>query len=123
EIKSPIYSVLEDVAMSIDNENQEVYASVLSAFRYPTLKNVEVVHYSLTTHNINFDSSYRFNTLMAYKIKDENVVHESFVSVPGNGFILLKEYGKSYFDPDIEEYNSSKVLKFFFASNSITSML
>ncbi|HMH33817.1 MAG TPA: hypothetical protein VK543_12345 [Puia sp.] len=124
EIRSPIYSIWEDVVMSIDNGSQEVIASVLSSFRYPTLKNVEVVHYSMATHKMDFDSSYRFNTLVAYKIKDENLVHESFVSVPGSGFMLLKEYGKSYFDAaENEEYNSSKVLRFFFASNSISSML
>jgi hypothetical protein len=124
EIKSPIYSVSEDVALSIDNDKQEVIAGVLSSFRYPTLKNVEVVHYSMTGHQIDFDSSYRFNTLVAYKIQDENIIHESFMAVPGAGFMLLKEYGKAYISPyDDNDYNSSRVLKFFFASNYITSSM
>ncbi|MFI5153469.1 MAG: hypothetical protein ACHQET_09060, partial [Chitinophagales bacterium] len=124
EIKSPIYSVSEDVALSIDNEKQEVIAGVLSSFRYPTLKNVEVVHYSMNNHQFDFDSSYRFNTLVAYKIQDENLIHESFMAVPGAGFMLLKEYGKAYISPyDDADYNSSRVLKFFFASNYITSSL
>ena len=124
EIKSPIYSILEDVALSIDNKNHEAFASVLSTFRYPTLKNVEVVHYSMNMHQFDFDTSYRFNTLVGYRVKDENIIRQSFVPVPGSGFILLKEYGKTYIDMnDLEDYNSSKVLKFFFASNSITSSL
>ena len=124
EIKSPIYAIWEDVALSVDNEKQELIASVLSSFRYQTLKNVEVVHYSLNSHNFEFDSSFRFNTLMGYKIRDENIVHESFVAVPGAGFMLLKEYGKAYMPEDADgDYNSSRVLKFFFASNSISSML
>jgi hypothetical protein len=124
EIKSPIYAIWEDVALSVDNEKQELIASVLSSFRYPTLKNVEVVHYSLISHSFEFDSSFRFNTLMGYKIKDENLIHESFVAVPGAGFMLLKEYGRPYVSDDADEdYNSSRVLKFFFASNSISSML
>jgi hypothetical protein len=124
EIKSPIYSILEDVALSIDNEKHEVYASVLSSFRYPTLKNVEVVHYSMLNHQIDFDTTFRFNTLIGYRVKDENIIRESFVSVPRSGFMLLKEYGKTYIDMnDLDDYNNSKVLKFFFASNSISSYI
>lgn len=103
EIKLPAYSQLDDVAISIDNNSGEAFAGVLSKFHYPALKNVQIVHYSMAKQGFDFDSSYRFNTLPGNKLKNENLVHESFVAVPGNGFLLLKEYGKEYtsaFDND-----------------------
>lgn len=115
EIKLPAYSQLDDVALSIDNNTGEAFAGVLSKFHYPALKNVQVVHYSMVKQEFNFDSSYRFNTLPGTKLKNENLVHESFVAVPGNGFLLLKEYGREYesslnddnaWDPEIFFTNS-----------------
>ncbi len=103
EVRLPEYSQLDDVAVSIDNTSGEAFAGILSKFHYAPLKNVQVVHYSMTKQAFDFDSSYRFNTLPGNKLKNENLVHESFVAVPGKGFLLLKEYGKEYsgaFDPD-----------------------
>jgi hypothetical protein len=96
DIKLPASSSVEDIALSVDNEKQEAVAGILSRFRYSTLKNVEVATYSMLQKKIDFDSSFRFNTLTADKVKNENLYEESFVGVPGGGFMLLKEYGKDY---------------------------
>jgi len=122
EIKLPKTSTWEDVALSVDNEKQEALAGILSIFRYPTLKNVHVMHYSLSSHEFNFDSSYRFNTLMAYRLLNENLIHENFISVPGKGFMLLKEYGRPYSDVyDNNQYISPGGLEAVFADNSISN--
>ncbi len=94
EIVLPEASSMEDLSLSIDNDKGEAFAGILSVFRYNTLKNVQVTHYSLMEQRFDFDSSYRFNTLASGKIKDENLAKESFISVPGMGFMLLKEYGR-----------------------------
>ncbi|HEX4849541.1 MAG TPA: hypothetical protein VFV08_01990, partial [Puia sp.] len=88
-----------------------------------TLKNVQVVHYSLRSHQLDFDSSYRFNTLMAYRIMNENLIHESFIMVPGMGFILLKEYGRAFETDfyDNNQYINPGGLQSVFAENSITN--
>lgn len=96
DIKLPASSSVEDVALCIDNERLEAMAGIISKFRYSTLKNVEVAKYSMEGKKISFDSSYRFNTLNGGKVKNENLYEESFVAVPGAGFMLLKEYGKDY---------------------------
>jgi hypothetical protein len=96
ELKLPPYSQLDDVVLSIDNNKGEAFAGVLSKFHYPSLKNVQVAHYSMIKQQFDFDSSYRFSTLAGNKFKNDHIVHESFAAVPGNGFLLLKEYGKEY---------------------------
>ena len=124
EIKLPEYSTWEDVALSIDNEKEEALAGVLSIFRYPSLKNVEVVHYSLQHHELDFDSSYRFNTLMAYRILNENLTHESFIMVPGKGFMLLKEYGRPYDDVyDNNKFINPGGLASVFTDNAINNIV
>lgn len=122
EIKLPKTSTWEDVALSVDNETQEALAGILSIYRYPTLKNVQVMHYSMATHEFNFDSAYRFNTLMAYRLLNENLIHESFIAVPGKGFMLLKEYGRPYADVfDNNQYISPGGLESVFTDNSISN--
>jgi hypothetical protein len=96
EINLPASSELEDIALTINNEKGEAFAGLLSRFHYRALKNVQVVHYSMVNQQFDFDSSYRFNTLAGNRFKNENLVHESFVTVPGSGFLLLKEYGRSF---------------------------
>ncbi len=124
EIKLPVYSTWEDVALSIDNDKQEAIAGVLSIFRYQSLKNVQVLHYSLKDHTLGFDSSYRFNTLMAYRVLNENLIHESFVIVPGKGFLLLKEYGRPYDDVyDNNQYINPGGLASVFTDNSISNIV
>jgi len=119
EIRLPEYSQLDDVAVSVDNNRGEAFAGILSKFHYATLKNVQVVHYSMSKQAFDFDSSYRFSTLPGSKLKNENLVHESFAVVPGNGFLLLKEYGKEYtstFDCD-NSWNP----EIFFSNASFTN--
>jgi hypothetical protein len=122
EIKLPKASTWEEVALSVDNEKGEAFAGILSIFRYPTLKNVQVNHYSLINHEFDFDSSYRFNTLMAYRLLNENLIHESFIIVPGKGFMLLKEYGRPYTNVfDNNEYINPGGLESVFMDNSISN--
>lgn len=96
EILLPGNSGMEDVNLSIDNQRGEATAAVLSTFHYDVLKNVHVVHYSMRQKAFDFDSSYRFSTLVPGKMRDENLTKESFIAVPGNGFMLLKEYGRPF---------------------------
>jgi hypothetical protein len=63
--------------------------------RYESVKNVRIAHYLLPDHRIDFDTSFRFNTL-ANKTKNENLYEEYFMTVPNKGFMLLKEYGKPF---------------------------
>jgi hypothetical protein len=87
---------MEDVALTVDNQKEEVTAGILSRFRYISFKNVRTVHYSLERQAFDFDSSYRFNTLLPGKVKNDNLVKENFIAVPGEGFMLLKEYGRLF---------------------------
>ncbi|MDP4215514.1 MAG: hypothetical protein Q8927_04885 [Bacteroidota bacterium] len=96
EISLPPGGSPEDLALSLDNEGQEAFVGVLSRLHYTTLKQVRVAHYSLSRQALDFDSSYRFNTLPAAKIRNANLYKESFTPVPGKGFLLLKEYGRPF---------------------------
>jgi hypothetical protein len=89
---SPYYN-MEDIAMSIDNEHQEISLGLLSGYRNTTLKNVQVSHYSMIRNRFDFDSAYHFNTL-ASRLKNQNLHNESFISIPGEGYMLFKEYGR-----------------------------
>ncbi|HMH21927.1 MAG TPA: hypothetical protein VK563_09125 [Puia sp.] len=89
-------SAMEDVALSIDNEKGEASAGILSRLHYYVHKNVRTVHYSMGRREFDFDSSYRFSTLLPGKLRNENLEKENFIAVPGDGFILLKEYGRSF---------------------------
>ncbi|HVV03934.1 MAG TPA: hypothetical protein VHC96_06895 [Puia sp.] len=96
QIGLPLNSGMEDVNLAIDNQREEVTAAILSTFHYDVLKNVHVVHYSMKQKAFDFDSSYRFSTLVPGKVRDENLTKESFIAVNGNGFMLLKEYGRPF---------------------------
>jgi len=108
EMSLPPSTTIEEVNLSINNEREEACAGVLSTFHYDMLKNVRVAHYSMREKSFDFDSAYRFSTLASGKVKEENVVKESFISVPGNGFLLLKEYGRPFTDwyEDGESYDA-----------------
>ena len=89
---SPYYS-MEDIAMSINNDQQEMSVGMLSRYRNTTIKNVQVSHYSMARNKFDFDSSYHFNTL-ASSLKNQSLSNESFIAVPGQGYMLFKEYGR-----------------------------
>jgi hypothetical protein len=120
EIPLPPGSGTEDLALSIDNGEGAAFAGVLSKFRYPALKNVEVVHYRMDKMQFDFDSSYRFSTLTGAQVKTENLVHESFLAIPKKGFLLLKEYGRTY-DPSPGDlsYEAPWDIEALFTNNSI----
>jgi hypothetical protein len=88
---SPFYK-MEDIAMSIDNEKQEMSVGLLSRYLKTSLKNVQVTNYSITQGRFDFDTSYRFNTQVR-GIPGRNLSHERFIAIPGGGYLLLKEYG------------------------------
>jgi hypothetical protein len=96
EIKLSAAATVEEVILYLDNAKQEASAGILSRIRYQSLKNVRITHYLLTDRKIDFDTSFRFNTLATHKTKNENIYEEYFMSVPGKGFLLLKEYGRPF---------------------------
>ena len=98
EMNIPEHAQLEDVSLSLNNKSGEAFAGLLCRFKYPTMKSVQVAHYSLIDQAFDFDSSYRFNTLNGITIQRTNLSRERFTAVPGRGFMLMKEYGKSYDD-------------------------
>lgn len=89
---SPYYH-MEDIAMSIDNRRQGMSIGLLSRYRNTSLKNVEVFHYSMAQTRFDFDSSYPFNALSG-RLTNQNLSNESFISIPGQGYMLFKEYGR-----------------------------
>lgn len=117
----PSSSSMEDVCLSIDNARGEAVTGILSTFHYSTLKNVQVVHYSMAVHSFDFDSSYRLATLGGRKVKNDNLVKESFMAVPGKGFLLMKEYGRPFENPlsDEESYDEGWDPALLFADNGI----
>ncbi|MDP9040901.1 MAG: hypothetical protein M3N30_02905, partial [Bacteroidota bacterium] len=92
EIPISHFYKMEDIAMSINNEKQEMSVGLLSAYLNTSLKNVRIYNYSMTQGRFAFDTSYHFNT-EARDIRSKNLSHESFLAVPGGGYMLLKEYG------------------------------
>jgi hypothetical protein len=91
---SPFYKI-DDIAMSINNDLQEMSVGLLSSYSNTTLKNVQVYNYSMKQGIFYFDSSYHFNT-QAHDIQNKNLTHESFISVPDGGYMFLKEYGPPF---------------------------
>jgi len=97
----------QEIILSLDNVKQEASTGILSRIRYESVKNVRVAHYLLPDHRIDFDTSFRFNTL-ANKTKNENLYEEYFMTVPNKGFMLLKEYGKPFLFNEPEERNEER---------------
>jgi hypothetical protein len=119
---SPFYK-MEDVAMSIDNEQMEMSIGLLSGYRNTSLKNVQVYNYSMKQGRFDFDTSYHFNT-QSRELKAKNLSHESFISVPGGGYMFLKEYGLPYeFDkpeiPFMGGWETAYLLADYRESNSV----
>jgi hypothetical protein len=103
---NPFYK-MEDIAMSIDNIRQEMNVGLLSSYLNTSLKNVQVCRYSMKPGKFDFDSSFRFNT-QYHDIVHKHLSHESFVSVPGAGFLLMIEYGTpfDFQKPDVPVFNN-----------------
>ena len=103
EIKFPAVGAVEEVIVSIDNVKQDACAGILSRMRYQSSKNVKVAHYLIAEHRVDFDTSFRFNAVAA-QTKNENIFEEYFMTVPGRGFMLLKEYGRTFSSGIAESY-------------------
>ncbi|HEY2720581.1 MAG TPA: hypothetical protein VGI82_02585 [Chitinophagaceae bacterium] len=88
--------MVEDAGLYLDNEKLEGFAGVLSRVSISAIKNVRMIHYSLSDFHIDFDTSYDLNTLGNNKVRNENMFEEYFMTVPGKGFLFLKEYGKTF---------------------------
>ncbi|HEV3414664.1 MAG TPA: hypothetical protein VG101_19425 [Puia sp.] len=99
EIWLPTIAVTEDIGLSIDNVHGVAVAGVLSDFHYTPLKNVRIVHYSMGLRQFDFDTTFRLTTLGGGKVRNNNMVKESFMAMPGGGFLLLKEYGRLFEEP------------------------
>jgi hypothetical protein len=91
---SPFYK-MEDIAMSFNNDQQQLSLGLLSCYRNTSIKNVQVYNYSIRQGRFDFDSSYHFNE-QTRDIHSKNISHESFTAVPGGGYMLLKEYGSPF---------------------------
>ena len=127
EIPLSPYYTMEDIAMSIDNEHLEMSIGLLSRYRNTSLKNVQVSHYSMTQNRFDFDSSYQFNSL-AGQLRNQNLSNESFISVPGEGYMLFKEYGRpedsrDLFPPDIDPWDPVYLMAGFSGSENDVSSL
>jgi hypothetical protein len=88
---TPFYR-MEDIAMSIDNQQQEMSIGLLSDFPNTSFKNVQIITYSMKLGKFDFDTSFHFNS----EFRDprrKNLSHESFVAVPGAGYLFMIEYG------------------------------
>jgi hypothetical protein len=96
ELRLPKNATVQDVVLSINNEKREVLAGVLSQYRTALTKTVRMLHYSLDTCKVLYDSAYRFTTVAAKKNTTKTIYEEYFMAVPDKGFLLLKEYGKAY---------------------------
>jgi len=114
EIKISSSASPEEIILSLDNAKQEASTGILSRLRYESVKNVRIAHYLLSDHRIDFDTSFRFNTL-ANKTKNENLYEEYFMTVPNKGFMLLKEYGKpfSFNEPEGKNYERGEADSIF----------
>ena len=110
ELKIPASTSIEETGLYLNNESQEGFVGILSRVRVPAIKNVRVTNYSLSDCQVTSDTSYTFNTLGGNKTRNENIFEEYFMTVPGKGFIFLKEYGRT-FSPDHpqEEYTVGDV--------------
>ena len=89
-------TAIEETGLYFNNEKQEGFVGILARIRVPAVKNVRVANYSLTDCRFVSDTSYSFNTLAANKVKNANIFEEYFMTVPGKGFIFLKEYGRMF---------------------------
>lgn len=99
-------TAIEETGLYLNNEKQEAFVGILSRIRVPAVKNVRVANYSLTDCQVVSDTSYSFSTLAANKMKNENIFEEYFMTVPGKGFLFLKEYGRM-FSSDLEGEDSN----------------
>jgi len=105
DISMPVAATMEDMDLSVNNEKGEAFAGILSSLNYDVLKEVRVAHYSMNSQHFDFDSSYLLNTLVAGRIRNQNLVKEDFIAVPGRGFMLLKEYGRAFEDWYDQDFN------------------
>jgi hypothetical protein len=107
EIKVPS-TAIEETGLYLSNEKQEGSVGILSRLRVSAVKNVKVANYSLSDCQVVSDTSYSFNTLAANKVKNENMFEEYFMTVPGKGFLFLKEYGKMFsYEADGDDINNT----------------
>jgi hypothetical protein len=117
----PLYK-MEDLALALNNEKGEALAGILSRWRQTPYKNVHVTRYSFLKDAFDFDSSYRFTTLAGMQSTNNTLERESFISVPDRGFMLLKEYGRSFTSwYNAGNYDGPWDIEFLQASQSINN--
>ncbi len=94
EIKFQASPAVEDMGLYIDNKLQEGFAGLMTRARKAGARNVRVVHFSFTGLQVDFDTSYYFNSYITDKSRSKKIFEEYFLVVPGKGFVYMKEYGK-----------------------------
>ncbi len=120
-ILPPLYK-MEDIALSVNSEKGEAMAGILSRYRQTVHKNVHVTHYSFLHDAFDFDAEYRFSTLAGTQSTNSNLVRESFIAVPEMGFMLLKEYGRTFTSwYNQNNYDRPWDPEFLFASTTSTT--
>jgi len=108
EIRFSSVPSVEEIVLSSDNEKQEAFAGILSRVRNPAVKDVRMIHYSFTEKKIDFDTSYRFNTVANNRAKSENIYEEYLLTIPGKGCMLLKEFGRPFSSKYLEEQEAAE---------------
>lgn len=96
EIKLPQRAGIQTASLSLDDATQQAMAGILINSGASATKNVRIAHYLLSQGRFDFDTTYKINTLAVAKTNEENLFEQSFMPVPGKGFLFLKEYGKPY---------------------------
>lgn len=94
EVRLPQNPNAQNICLTLDQENQDASVGVLSNSASVT-KRIQVAHYVVPECRFDFDTTYRINTLAVNK-RDEYLYEQSFMPVPGRGFLFLKEYGRTY---------------------------
>lgn len=103
DIKLNQQARVQDLALSLDNDRKEAFAGILLNTRIASVKKARIAHYLLSQSRFDYDTAYLFNTSATDKIRDDNLFEQCFITVPGKGFMLLKEYGRPNPSPYVPE--------------------
>lgn len=118
EIKLAQHANVQQVSLTLDNVTNEASAGLLLNTYSGTIKKVQTAHYLLSQCHLDFDTTYRVNTLGSGQTKEAHLVEHYFMPLSVRGFLFLKEYGRSFVsiyqseevkpDDEIEESHSEQ---------------
>lgn len=101
EINQAQGPAVQNVSLSLDITNGQALAGFLINTSNSE-KKVRIVRYALSDCLLNFDTTYKFSTTTLDKNKEKYIFEQSFVPLPGKGFLFLKEYGRTYYSPSFK---------------------